>query len=65
MQYQRLHNYAEWYYTKYFPSQATLREKLLLKGDSRETVEQVMTAMKSLIVEDTVIESRIREYMAQ
>lgn len=62
MGYIQLRNYAEWYYTKYFPSRALLREKLERKTDDTSLVEKVMLDLSSLIVEQQNIESRVHEY---
>lgn len=63
MGYIQLRNYAEWYYTKYFPSRRMLYEKLLSRSEERELVDRVMTDLGGLIVEDRVIESRIHAYI--
>jgi len=63
MGYIQLRNYAEWYYTKYFPSKRMLHEKLLSRSEERELIDRVMTDLESLIVEDKVIESRIHAYI--
>ena len=65
MGYIQLRNYAEWYYTKYFPSRRMLLEKLLLRSDEREVIDRVMSELETLIVEDKIIESRIHAYLAQ
>lgn len=65
MDIKRLHNYAEWYYTKYFPSCRTLRDKLMRKCDDEQVVERVMTDLSTLFVEDRIIESRVHVYMGQ
>lgn len=63
MGYIQLRNYAEWYYTKYFPSKRMFYEKLLSRSGERELVDRVMTDLEGLIVEDKVIESRIYAYI--
>ena len=63
MGYIQLRNYAEWYYTKYFPSKRMLYEKLLSRSEERELIDRVMTDLESLIIEDKVIESRIHAYI--
>jgi SOS response regulatory protein OraA/RecX len=65
MWYIQLRNYAEWYYTKYFPSRNMLLEKLSARSEEREVVERVMADLASLIVEENVIESRIHGYLSQ
>lgn len=65
MLYKQIRNYAEWYYTKYFPSQKALREKLERKCDNMILVEKVMTELTPLIVEDKIIESRVHGYLSQ
>ncbi len=64
MGYIQLRNYAEWYYTKYFPSRKMLYEKLLFHSEEEDLVERVMADLSSLIVEDKVIESRIHTYLS-
>ena len=63
MWYIQLRNYAEWYYTKYFPSRRALYEKLLLRSEESEIVNRIMDNLWSLIMEDKVIESRIHAYI--
>ena len=65
MWYIQLRNYAEWYYTKYFPSCRTLREKLVRKCEDAELVDRVMTDLSPLFVEDKIIESRVHAYVGQ
>ncbi len=60
-----LRRYAEWYYTRYFPSRAILYEKLLKKAENLEQVENVMESIKDLFVEKNIIESHIRNYISQ
>lgn len=64
MGYIQLRNYAEWYYTKYFPSKRMLQEKLSERGEEEEVVSRVMCDLESLIVEDKIIESRIHAYIS-
>jgi SOS response regulatory protein OraA/RecX len=64
MGYIQLRNYAEWYYTKYFPSKRMLQEKLFGRGEEEEVVHRVMSDLESLIVEDKIIESRIHAYIS-
>lgn len=65
MLYKRLRNYAEWYYTKYFPSKKMLYEKLIAKCEDAELVERVMSDLGSLIVEKENIESRVHSLLSQ
>ncbi len=65
MWYIQLRNYAEWYYTKYFPSCRTLREKLVRKCEDTELVERVMSDLSPLFVEEKIIESRVHAYVGQ
>lgn len=65
MWYIQLRNYAEWYYTKYFPSCRTLRDKLVRKSDDAEIVERVMLDLSPLFVEEKIIESRVHAYVWQ
>ena len=60
-----LRKYAEWYYTKFFPSRKVLQEKLLAHSSDRALVEQVMSDLRELIVEARNIESRVHEYASQ
>lgn len=62
--YIQLRNYAEWYYTKYFPSRRALHDKLLSKWDDEAIVDRVLADLSSLIMEEKVIESRIHGYIA-
>ena len=65
MGYIQLRNYAEWYYTKYFPSKRQLYEKLLSRSEEESgVVERIMADLADLIVEDKVIESRIHAYLS-
>ncbi len=63
MWYIQLKNYAEWYYTKYFPSRKKLLEKLLSKESEREVVDRVMNDLSSLIVEEQNVESRVHAWI--
>lgn len=65
MWYIELHNYAEWYYTKYFPSKRFLLDKLERKCEDGEIVKKVMESLDSLIVEEKNIQSRVHEYIWQ
>jgi SOS response regulatory protein OraA/RecX len=64
MGYIQLRNYAEWYYTKYFPSKRMLYEKLLSRTEEEGLPNRVMSDLDSLIMEDKVIESRIHAYIS-
>ncbi len=64
MGYIQLRNYAEWYYTKYFPSKRMLQEKLFGREEDEDIVHRVMSDLSSLIVEDKIIESRIHAYIS-
>lgn len=61
----RLQNYAEWYYTKYFPSRNMLREKLFQKCQDWEIVDDVLQKIQPMIVEEQNIESRVHAYVSQ
>ncbi len=60
-----LQRYGEWYYTRYFPSIALLREKIKRKCPDSEMVDQVMEWLSSLFIEKNIIESRAHEYISQ
>lgn len=60
-----LHNYAEWYYTKYFPSIQWLRDKLKQKTDDRDMIEQAIESISWLLVERQNIESRVNTMIGQ
>lgn len=60
--FQRLKNYAEWYYFRYFPSDKKLLQKLQQKG-SEEDAQKVFSDMKHLLVEDRTLESLIENYI--
>jgi len=58
-----LRNYAEWYYTRYFPSICVLREKILKKSHDPILTDQVMEQIQPLFVEKNIIESRVHDYI--
>lgn len=60
--FQRLKNYAEWYYFRYFPSDKKLLQKLQQKG-SDDDAQKVFLEMKHLLVEDRTLESLIENYI--
>lgn len=60
-----LTNYAEWYYTKYFPSMAMLRKKLQFKWADDDQIDAIFTALSSLFVEDKIIESIVHSLLEQ
>lgn len=60
--YQRLKDYALWYYFRYFPSNKKLENKLLEKWD-REDATKVFSDIKSLLQEEQIVESKIRAYL--
>lgn len=60
--YQRLKDYALWYYFRYYPSNAKLLEKLKEKG-SEEDSQRVYKEMKHLLQEEQIISSKIDNYI--
>jgi len=60
-----LQKYGEWYYTRYFPSTCVLREKILKKSQDAVLTDQVMVLLASLLVEEKIIESRIRDSISR
>ena len=60
--FQRLKSYAEWYYFKYYPSNAKLLKKLQEKG-SDEDARKILDDMKALLSEDRTLESLIENYI--
>ncbi|MEI6711292.1 MAG: hypothetical protein WCK88_03575 [bacterium] len=60
-----LQKYAEWYYTRYFPSIRVLREKLLIKSQDLDMTNEVMKNIKPLFIEKNIIESRAHDYISQ
>lgn len=64
MNYDYLKNYAINYYLRYYPSSKKLEEKLLKKSkDDKILVKKILNEMQSLIVENQVIEAKIRFYI--
>lgn len=62
MSLQSLQNYAEWYYTKYFPSINVLHEKIAKKAQNNELTEEVMGIIRPMLIEKNILESRVHEY---
>lgn len=60
-----LRNYAEWYYTQYFPSIQKLRQKLLEKTQDIDLVDEVIRDLSELFVEDKIIESQIHALLSR
>jgi SOS response regulatory protein OraA/RecX len=60
-----LQRYGEWYYTRYFPSRAFLREKIMKKCPDSELVQSVMDALSPLFIEKNIIESRVHDAISQ
>lgn len=60
-----LQRYAEWYYTRYFPSIAVLREKILKKSADPLLAEEVLSRLETLFVEKNIIESYLNQYIGQ
>ena len=60
--FQRLKNYAEWYYFRYFPSDKKFLQKLEEKG-SIEDAQKIFSEMQHLLVEDRTLESLIENYI--
>ena len=60
----QLKNYAEWYYFRYFPSNARLLQKLREKGDE-DDVQKVFAYMLPLTQEPAIIETKIEGYIAR
>lgn len=61
--FERLKNYALWYYFKYFPSSKKLQEKLFEKSKDEEMSKKVFESIKYLIQEKQVIWDKIRLYL--
>lgn len=59
----RLKNYALWYYFRYFPSTNRLKEKLLEKSLDEELSQKVLKNISWLINEKQVIWDKIRLYL--
>ena len=60
--YQRLHDYALWYYFRYYPSNARLLQKLQEKGN-KEDSQKVFQDISHLLQEDQIIASKIDTYI--
>ncbi len=58
----RLHDYALWYYFRYYPSNARLLQKLKEKG-SEEDAQKIFTNIKHLLQEDEIIKAKIDNYI--
>ena len=59
----RLSEYALWYYERYLPSDARLREKLEEKAQSREVFDQVWSQVSSILVEDRILEDKVKNLL--
>ena len=62
---ERLRNYALWYYGRYFPSVARLREKLGEKTQKTDDINQVMSDIKEYLVEEKVIQDHIENSLTR
>ncbi len=60
--YQRLRDYALWYYFRYYPSDAKLMQKLQEKG-KREDAGKVFWEIQHMLQEDEIIASKIESYI--
>ena len=60
--FQRLKDYALWYYFHYYPSNARLQQKLREKG-SEEDSKKVFDDIEHLLQEDQIIASKIDNYI--
>ncbi|MDD3302532.1 MAG: RecX family transcriptional regulator [Candidatus Gracilibacteria bacterium] len=66
MDFNYLRNYAINYYLRYYPSSKKLEEKLILKANGdNNLVNKVLDSLKSLVVDNTVIEMKIRYYIGK
>lgn len=62
--FQRLRDYALWYYFRYFPSNKKLQMKLSEKSyQDRELAQKVFNDIEHLLEEDKIIESKIKNYI--
>jgi len=61
--YERLRNYALWYYFKYFPSVKKLNQKMMEKSLDSELTKKVYDSIKHLCEEQRVLEDKIRLYL--
>ena len=59
--FQRLKDYALWYYFRYYPSNARLLQKLREKGSKTDSV-QVFSDIKHLLQEEEIIKAKIDNY---
>jgi len=60
--YQRLKDYALWYYFRYYPSNKKLLQKLREKGSSEES-QKVFSEISHLLQENEIIASKIENYI--
>ncbi|MDA9128852.1 RecX family transcriptional regulator [Candidatus Gracilibacteria bacterium] len=60
--YQRLKDYALWYYFRYYPSNARLLQKLQEKGSEEDAVE-LMKEIEHLTQETEIIKAKIDNYI--
>ncbi len=60
--YQRLYDYALWYYFRYYPSNARLSQKLREKG-SEEDAQEVFKKVEHLLQEEEIIKAKIDNYI--
>jgi len=57
----RLKNYALWYYERYLPSRAKLREKLLGKSEKNtQLVDKVLEEIEEIFIEDSLLDAKVR-----
>lgn len=61
--YNRLKNYAVWYYTRYFPSCAQLRLKLKSKTSDLELIEKVFLDLENVFHEKNVLYNKIQYFL--
>jgi len=60
--FQRLKDYALWYYFRYYPSNKKLLRKLEEKG-SQEDAQKVFQEIKHLLQEEQIIAAKIDNYI--
>lgn len=58
----RLKNYAEWYYFRYYPSDAKFLQKLREKWEG-DDAQKIYDEMKEFLVEDRTLETLIENYI--
>ncbi len=58
----RLKNYAEWYYFRYYPSDAKFLQKLQEKWES-DDAQKIYDEMKEFLVEERTLETLIENYI--